>query len=698
MTPSNADPCWLRFTPLEAGPAREELAALARRISVVGRGPVMETARAEVLLGLQSLLGGAATTDGVPRAGRAAPTLLIATAEAARASLPEQEATEVSRLPDGGFLLQRVTVGGGSTLLVCGGSPAAALHGVFRLLTRAALGEPLPVQPLREEPPNPLRMLCHWDNMDGSVERGYAGASIFFRQGRIVRDLTRVREYARLLASVGVNAVCVNNVNVHAAESRLVGPGGREEAARLAEVFRAWGIRLFLSVNFAAPLTDGGLPTADPLDPGVRRWWSRCAADLYRSIPDFGGFMVKADSEGRPGPFTYGRSHADGANMLADALSPHNGVVLWRCFVYNSQQDWRDRRTDRARAAFDSFTPLDGKLADNVVLLVKNGPVDFQVREPVSPLFGAMARTNLALELQVTQEYTGQQRHLCCLVPQWKEYLDFDTAAAGQPGTGTAAPLPATVGRVASGRSFGRPRGGMVGVSNIGGDPSWTGHVLAQANLYGFCRLASDPTLPGPGIIDEWTKLTLGRDPELSVVSTLLRESWRVYESYTAPLGVGWMVNPGHHYGPNVDGYEYSRWGTYHLADSRGVGVDRSSATGTGFAAQYRPANAARYETAAACPDELLLFFHHVPYTHALHSGKTVIQHIYDSHFEGAEAAAAQVETWRALRARIDPKRFTSVLARLEEQAAHAREWRDVVNAYFWRKSGIPDARGRPLY
>lgn len=352
----------------------------------------------------------------------------------------------------------------------------------------------------------------------------------------------------------------------------------------------------------------------------------------------FRGFVVKADSENRPGPFTYGRNHADGANMLAEALEPYGGIVIWRCFVYNCKQDWRDRKTDRARAAYDHFRPLDGQFHDNVILQIKNGPMDFQVREPVSPLFGALERTNQVIEFQIAQEYTGQQRHVCYLVPQWKEIMEFDTQAKGGP---------APVKRIVDGSLWGNRLSGIAAVSNVGNDRNWTGHLLSQANLYGFGRLAWNPELSAEEIAAEWIALTFGTDTVVAgVISRILLDSWEIYESYTSPLGVGWMINPEHHYGPNVDGYEYSMWGTYHYADHQGIGVDRTVATGTGYCAQYMGSNAVRYDSLEDCPDELLLFFHHVPYTHVLHSGKTVIQHIYDTHFEGAERAEGLLDAW----------------------------------------------------
>lgn len=479
-------------------------------------------------------------------------------------------------------------------------------------------------------------------------------------------------------------------MNVHEVETKFITEDYLPSIARLAELFRAYGIRIFLSVNFAAPIEVGKLLTADPLDRDVQAWWDDTAVRIYRHIPDFGGFLVKADSEFRPGPFTYGRNHADGANMLARSLRPFGGLLIWRCFVYNCLQDWRDRQTDRARAAYDHFVPLDGTFDDNVLLQIKNGPMDFQVREPVSPLFGGLQETNQMLEVQITQEYTGQQKHLCYLVPQWKEVLDFDTFARGEG---------STVARIASGELFGRTTGGMVGVVNVGDDGNWTGHSLAQANLYGFGRLAWNPQLSSETITDEWVRLTYGlNDRVVQTISQLLLSSWRTYENYTAPLGVGWMVNPGHHYGPNPDGYEYSKWGTYHYADCKGIGVDRTEEWGTGYVGQYHSPNRERYESLADCPDELLLFFHHVPYRHQLKSGKSVIQHIYDTHFEGVEQVRDMMSKWRELSGLIDADRHQAVMERFEIQFQDAKEWRDVINTYFYRKSGIPDEHGRTIY
>lgn len=597
---------------------------------------------------------------------------------------------ELRDLSSEGFSLRHVETEQGSYLTLIGGSASGVLYGVFHLLRLIASGVHPENLYIIEEPKNQLRMINQWDNADGSIERGYAGTSIFYHDGQITDHLERVRDYARMLSSVGINSISMNNVNVHEIETRFITDELLPDVARVASVFRAYGIRLFLSVNFAAPMQVGGLATADPLDEGVSQWWRDTADTIYREIPDFGGFLVKADSEHRPGPFTYDRDHADGANVLADALAPHGGLVIWRCFVYNCMQDWRDRSTDRARAAYDHFSPLDGKFRDNVLLQIKNGPMDFQVREPVSPLFGAMKQTNQVLEFQITQEYTGQQRHVCYLVPQWKTVLDFDTYANG---------LGTEVKHVVDGSVFNMKYSGIAAVSNIGNDENWTGHTLAQANLYGYGRLIWNPDLSSEDIAEEWVRLSFGNDPQVvDVICTMLMKSWPIYESYTAPLSVGWMVTPHYHYGPDIDGYEYSRWGTYHFADRNGIGVDRTLATGTGYVAQYYSENADIYESLESCPDELLLFFHHVPYTHLLQSGKTVIQHIYDTHFAGAEEAIQLQKEWSELQNKLDTDRFSQVAGRLAEQAEHAHQWRDVINTYFYRKSGVSDVQGRTIY
>ena len=567
-------------------------------------------------------------------------------------------------------------------------SPAGYLYGMYglhRLLTTQNEAG----FPYESVPDQSIRMIDHWDNFDGSIERGYAGESIFYDHNTFRGDMELIRQYARLLASVGINAVLINNVNVHRPETFFVTGEALAEIRRISDVLAAYGIKTYLSVNFAAPITVGRLKSADPLEPEVASWWEETVKRIYEEIPDFAGFVVKADSEGEPGPFTYGRNHDDGANMLARAAGPYGGVVIWRCFVYDCSQDWWNREADRARAAYDIFEPLDGRFLDNVILQIKNGPIDFQIREPVSPLFGALKKTNQILEFQITQEYTGHQRDICYLVPMWKETMDFDT----KHGKGL------TVKAAVRENSPVRGRSGIAGVGNVGMDANWTGSKLAQANLYGFGRLVWNHELSAEAIAEEWVRqsfcLTEEKCGKLAAILTTSRD---VYEAYTCPLGVGFMCKPAVHYGVDIDGYEYDRWGTYHYADRDGVGWDRTVKTGTSYTRQYSDARFSEYEDLSSCPDELLLFFHHVPYTHVLHSGKTVIQHIYDTHFEGVERVREYQAVWESLKDSLDEESYLNMKERLLWQLENAVSWRDQVNTYFYRKSGIPDEKGRKIY
>lgn len=567
-------------------------------------------------------------------------------------------------------------------------SPAGYLYGMYglhRLLTTQNEAG----FPYESVPDQSIRMIDHWDNFDGSIERGYAGESIFYDHNTFRGDMELIRQYARLLASVGINAVLINNVNVHRPETFFVTGEALAEIRRISDVLAAYGIKTYLSVNFAAPITVGRLKSADPLEPEVASWWEETVKRIYEEIPDFAGFVVKADSEGEPGPFTYGRNHDDGANMLARAAGPYGGVIIWRCFVYDCSQDWWNREADRARAAYDIFEPLDGRFLDNVILQIKNGPIDFQIREPVSPLFGALKKTNQILEFQITQEYTGHQRDICYLVPMWKETMDFDT----KHGKGL------TVKEAVRENSPVRGRSGIAGVGNVGMDANWTGSKLAQANLYGFGRLVWNHELSAEAIAEEWVRqsfcLTEEKCGKLAAILTTSRD---VYEAYTCPLGVGFMCKPAVHYGVDIDGYEYDRWGTYHYADRDGVGRDRTVKTGTSYTRQYSDARFSEYEDLSSCPDELLLFFHHVPYTHVLHSGKTVIQHIYDTHFEGVERVREYQAVWESLKDSLDEESYLNMKERLVWQLENAVSWRDQVNTYFYRKSGIPDEKGRKIY
>ena len=570
-------------------------------------------------------------------------------------------------------------------LVIAGGSAKGVLYGTFELLRRAASAAfTLPKEGLQSAPAMPLRWTDEWDNIDGSIERGYGGRSIFFDGGHVRANLIPVKDYARLLASIGINGCNLNNVNNAAA---FFTPEMLKEIARVADAMRPYGVRVSLSADIASPQKLGGLSTFDPLDPAVKKWWTDKVSEIYSLIPDFGGFTVKADSEGQAGPASYGRSPADAANTLASALVPHGGLVLYRAFVYNHHLDWTDPKADRARAAYDIFHPLDGKFASNVIIQIKEGPIDFQAREPVSPLFGGMQHTSQAMEIQITQEYLGQQRHLVYIAPMWKEVLDFDMRVNGKV---------TPVKQLVSGQSFHLRRGGMIGVACVGQN-GWLGSPLALANLYAFGRLAWNPDLKSDEIAAEWTRQTISNDPAVvRTVVNMLMQSWPAYEGYTGPLGLQTLTDiTGSHYGPNVEASERNGWGQWHKADHEGVGFDRTVASGTGYVGQYQPEVAKVYESTVTTPDRLLLFFHHVPYTHKLHDGKTVIQYLYDSHYEGAAKAAHFVDDWRSIQEKLDPALYANVLQRLEYQAAHAIVWRDAITQYFLKLSRIPDAYGR---
>jgi alpha-glucuronidase len=671
---------WLRYAAIDEQAARQAYDQLPAAVVAFGESSVIKAAQEELRRGVRGMLGRTLRVE--PRLP-AEDAILLGPLAALGKTFPALAVN--ADLKADGFLLKTAKRDGHSYLIVTALNDRGVLYGAFALLRRMALGESVDALDQLENPYAPIRMLDHWDNLDGTIERGYSGPSIFFANDNVVADLSRVRDYARLMASVGLNVCSINNVN---ANPRVITSEFLPQLARIGEVFRAWGVRLFVSIDFSSPQKIGGLDTFDPLDRRVAEWWKKKAAEIYAVIPDFGGFVLKADSEGRLGPSAYGRTHADAANVIARALKPHNGVIFYRGFVYDHHMDWRNLKNDRAAAAYNNLRPLDGQFDDNAALQIKHGPIDFQVREPASPLFGGLEKTNQVIELQITQEYTGQQRHLCFLVPMWKAALDFDMHADG---AGTP------VKQLVAGRTFKRPIGGFVAVANVGASPTWLGHHLAMANLYGFGRLAWNADLTSRQIAEEWTRQTFGHDPQ--VVQTIVGlelDSWPVYEKYTGPLGAGTLTDIINiHYGPAPESSEYNGWGQWHRADDKGVGMDRTMATGTGYIGQYRPAVAKLYEQLATCPDELLLFMHHVPYTYVLKSGKTVIQHIYDSHYEGAEAAAGFVKRWRALKGRVDAARYEAVQARLDYQAGHARVWRDSICNWFLRKSGIADAKGR---
>ncbi len=675
---------WLRYARITDPIALHRYNILPSRIVVLGDGLVERTAAAELQRGLQSMLARTFTVEyRTAGAGDKSPAIVLGTAVALRHHGPAMH--QGKRLGPDAFAFSTEGSGTNRRIIIAGGDERGELYGAFYLLELVGTERPLPDSLITESPAAPIRWINQWDNLNGTIERGYAGRSIFFDKGHVRGDLIRVYEYGRLLSSVGINGLTINNVN---ADLRTLEPGMILEFARVADQLRPWGIRMSLSVDLSSPMAVGHLSTFDPLDPQVSAWWQSKVDEIYRAIPDFGGFVIKADSEGRLGPSRYGRTPAEAANTVARALQRHGGVVLYRGFVYNNHLDWRDLKADRARAGFDNFHTLDGKFDPNVVIQIKNGPIDFQVREPVSPLFAALQHTNQANELQITQEYTGQQRHLVFLVPMWKAALDTDLRARNRS---------TPVEEIVEGASFHQPLGGFVGVANVGMETNWLHHPMAMANLYGFGRLAWNPDLTTREIIESWTRLTWGDNPKvISVIDDLQTNSWRTYEQYTGNLGMGTLTNIlGYHYGPGVASAERNGWGQWFRADSNGVGMNRTVATGTGYIGQYPPELAKIYESLASCPDDLLLFMRHVPYTYVLHDGTTVIQHIYDAHYQDAATAQTYAPRWETLHGLIDEQRYEQVLKLFTYQAGHAIVWRDAVTKWFQKISGIPDRERR---
>jgi alpha-glucuronidase len=576
-----------------------------------------------------------------------------------------------------GYLIRSVDVPGGRTIAVTGNSGAGVLYGTFALIREMQLGHRLDNLNLRSIPAYPLRMLDHWDNLDGTVERGYAGKSIWDWQSLPRRIDPRYTDYARADASIGINGVVLNNVN---ADPTILTAEYLGKVAALADVLRPYGIRVFLAVRFSSPIEVGGLKSADPLDATVAAWWRSKANEIYRLIPDFGGFLVKANSEGQPGPQDYHRTHADGANVIADALRPHGGTVLWRAFVYGNSNE------DRAKQAYDEFKPLDGKFRHNVIVQVKNGPIDFQPREPFHPLFGQMLHTRVALEAQVTREYLGQNTGVVYLGPMWTEALDSDTCS---PRCGT--PVAATIAAIA-------------GVSNVGSTRNWTGTNFDQANWYALGRLAWNPHLTARQIAEEWTRLTWSHDPvAVRPIVTMMMESREAAVNFMTPLGLAHQMATDYHYGPApwVCDLKQPTWNPcyYNRADSGGIGFDRT-ATGSNAVAQYAPEVARRFANLPIVPDEYLLWFHHVPWKYRMRSGRTLWDELVKHYDQGVGEVSQMRAKWMRVRPYVDKERWSDVASDLNREQVEARWWRDASIAYFQRRSKLPLPAGtaRPAH
>ena len=666
---------WLRYPPVDTAQANT-YRLHASQLLIAAATPTQIATRTELLRGMEGLLGAAppladtVSGDGAVIVGTPASSPLIARLKLRTADLGPE-----------GYLIRSVVVDGRKATVIAANQDMGTLYGAFHFLRLLQTGQSLERLDIRETPRTRLRVLNHWDNLDGHVERGYAGASIWDWHKLPDYLDPRYTDYARANASIGINGSVLNNVNSNALS---LTPMYLEKAAALAGVFRPYGIRVFLSARFSAPIEIGGLETADPLDPAVQRWWREKADEIYRTIPDFGGFLVKANSEGHPGPQDYGRSHADGANMLADALAPHGGTVMWRAFVYSHEQP-----DDRAKQAYTEFVPLDGKFRDNVMVQVKNGAIDFQPREPFHPLFGAMPKTPLMMEFQITKEYLGFATHLVYLGPLFEETLEADTRVRDKG---------STVAKVIDGSLHGYAITGMAGVANIGADRNWSGSHFDQANWYVFGRLAWNPALDSRSIAEEWVRMTFSNDADVvAPVVGMMMGSREAAVDYMTPLGLHHLMGRGHHYGPApwIEGGPRADWTSvyYHRATREGVGFDRI-ASGSNAVAQYAPAVAREFGDRQRVPEEFLLWFHHVPWDHQTQSGRPLWDELVHRYTRGVDYVRGMRKTWDGLEGSVDPGRHAQVAAFLAIQEKEAQWWRDASIAYFQTFSQRPLPEG----
>ncbi|MGA1807125.1 MULTISPECIES: alpha-glucuronidase family glycosyl hydrolase [Sphingobium] len=657
---------WLRNAPADAAGA-QRIGANARSI-VGGASPTLMIARRELQRGIAGLTGATVPLTATVQQGA---ILLQSAAQQDKPAVP------TDGLGPDGYAIRTMTIAGKPVTVIAGATDVGVLHGAYAWLRLARTGAALDRLDIRSAPRIGLRLLNHWDNLDGTVERGYAGQSIWDWWRLPDYKGPRYTDYARANASLGINGTVLNNVN---AKSDSLTAAYIAKAAALADLFRPYGIKVYLSVKWTAPMELDGLKSADPLDPAVAAWWKAKADEIYKAIPDFGGFLVKANSEGQPGPQDYKRTHADGANMLAAAVKPHGGIVMWRAFVYA-----HDNPDDRAKQAYSDFKPLDGQFADNVIVQVKNGAIDFQPREPFHPLFGAMPKTPLMMEFQITKEYLGQSTHLTYLGTLFEETLKSDTLARGKG---------STVAKVIDGSLEGHKLTGIAGVANIGVDRDWSGSIFNQADWYAFGRMAWDTDLTAEAVAREWAAQTFSPDPRVvAPIVAMMMGSREAAVDYMTPLGLAHIMGTGHHYGPAPWVSELARpeWNPvyYHKADKQGIGFDRTR-TGSNATGQYAPALAKLLDNPKTTPERELLWFHHLPWDYRLQSGETLWDGLIHNYDRGVETVAAMQRDWAKLKPQVDAERFAQVETFLAIQHREAIWWRDACIAYFQSVSGRP--------
>jgi alpha-glucuronidase len=664
---------WLRYPLISNAALLAQYRAAITGVIVWGSTPNDRPTRDELSRGLRGLLGAEVpVASGIDRDG----LVVAATMPSSAILLALGLGDELARVGPEGYVIRTRVANGRRVIVIGANTDVGMLYGAFAFLRLLQTHQPIESLNVVETPYLRHRILNHWDNLDGTVERGYAGASLWDWHTLPDYQAPRYTDYARANASLGINGTVLTNVNANATSltSSYIA-----KAAALADVFRPYGIRVYLTARFSAPIEIGGLKTADPLAPEVRTWWARKVDEIYAAIPDFGGFLVKANSEGQPGPQDFKRTHADGANMLAEAFGAHDGLVMWRAFVYADDAD------DRAKQANTEFTPLDGTFQRNVLLQIKNGPIDFQPREPFSPLLGAMPKTPLLLELQITKEYLGFATHLVYLAPLFEEVLAADTRVNG------------------NGPVVRDLLQGAAGVANTGTSRTWCGAVFACANWHAFGRLAWNPRLTSDALADEWLRMTFTNDVAfVAPVKAMMLTSRQAAVDYMTPLGLHHLMARGHHYGPGpwVDGERRADWNStyYHRADGSGIGFDRT-ATGSNAVAQYAAPWRDTFGRLDRVPDDYLLWFHHVPWDHRMASGRTLWNELTARYCRGVEAVQAMRTTWSRLAGRIDGERYEETRTFLGIQEREARWWRDASVLYFqtFSKQPIaPDACGPP--
>jgi alpha-glucuronidase len=676
VTPLGADDgyrMWLRYEPIQDRELLSDYRANITAVIVNDNSSTMNAVKTEIVSGLEGLLD-APVTFGPSVSGDG--TLILGTPHNSDIIASLELGDRLQRVGSEGYIIERMTVDGFESIVVAANSDIGVLYGTFALLRMLQTHRRLDGVSVHSAPKIQRRVVNHWDNLNRRVERGYAGLSLWEWGTLPEYKHPRYSDYARLNASLGINGAAINNVN---ANPLILTEQFLKKVKVLADIFRPYGIKLYLSVFFHAPVVIGGLDTADPLDPEVREWWKNKADEIYSYIPDFGGFLVKADSEGQPGPHGYGRDHADGANMLAEALEPFGGIVMWRAFVYDPQQ------SDRFREAYDQFVPLDGKFKDNVIVQVKNGPIDFQPREPFSPLFGALPQTNTMLELQITQEYFGFNLHLAYMGPLFTEVLQADTYAKGEG---------STVARIIEGEVFDYKLTGIAGVINPGTDRNWTGHPFVQSSWYAYGRLAWDHTLTAGQIADEWLRMTFTNDERfIGPVKQIMMESREAGVNYRSPLGLTHLYAQGHHYGPAPWTKDLPRadWTAvyYHRTSESGIGFDRTE-TGSNAVEQYHEPVAEIFRDPERIPDDYLHWFHHVRWDRRMKSGRTLWEELVHKYYEGVKTVRRMRETWDSIEGLIDDERFELVRSLLKIQERDAVRWRDSCVLYFQTFSGKP--------